>query len=47
MMGSKDNLMPKLKKLAKENKLLTKEIKKLKDYFATDKNLRTMKMEAI
>ena len=39
--------MPKLKKLAKENKLLTKEIKKLKEHFATDKNLRTMKMEAI
>ena len=46
-MGTKDNLMPKLKKLAKENKMLTKEIKKLRDYFATDKNLRTMKIEAI
>ena len=46
-MGTKDNLMSKLKKLAKENKMLTKEIKKLRDYFATDKNLRTMKIEAI
>lgn len=46
-MGTKDNLMSKLKKLAKENKMLTKEIKKLRDHFATDKNLRTMKIEAI
>ena len=46
-MGTKDNLMSKLKKLAKENKMLTKEIKKLRDHFATDKNLKTMKIEAI
>ena len=39
--------MPKLKKLKAENKLLIKEVKKLKEHFATDKNLKQMKTEAI
>ena len=31
------------KKLSKENKLLNKEVKKLKEHFASDKNLKQMK----
>ena len=43
-MGTRDaNMMPKLKKLAKEKSQLTRELRKLKDHFATDKNLKAMK----
>lgn len=39
--------MPKLKRLKTENKLLSKEVRKLKEHFATDKNLRQMKQETV
>ena len=39
--------LPKLKKLKTENKALSKEVKKLREQFATDRNLKQMKLEAI